>query len=114
LKNGHTLISGNQFGYVREVDTAGKTVWELTRSELPQYPLYTVQEVDRLANGNTLINNWTASLAPASWPQTIQLLVVTPAKKVVWALSDWKDLGPASATQLLDEPGVPEKHGLQR
>ena len=28
LKNGNTLISGNQNGYVREVDHSGKTVWE--------------------------------------------------------------------------------------
>ena len=27
---------------------------------------------------------------------------------------DWKTLGPASSTQLLDEPGVPEKGDLAR
>ena len=114
LKNGNTLISGNQFGYVREVNGAGKVVWELTKTELPGYRLATVQEVSRLNNGNTLINNWTANLPPEQWPRTIQVLEVTRDKKVVWALSDWKDLGPASATQLLDEPGIPEKGGLQR
>jgi hypothetical protein len=35
-------------------------------------------------------------------------------KKVVWALRDWVTLGPASSTQLLDEPGVPEKGEQQR
>jgi hypothetical protein len=39
---------------------------------------------------------------------------VTPAKKVVWAMRDYQTLGPASSTQLLDEPGVPEKRELQR
>jgi hypothetical protein len=39
---------------------------------------------------------------------------VTPAKRVVWALPDWKTLGPASTIQLMDEPGVPEKGDLQR
>jgi hypothetical protein len=48
------------------------------------------------------------------WPKTVQLIEVTPGKKVVWALRDWKTLGPASATQLLDEPGVPENGDLQR
>lgn len=114
LKNGNTLISGNQNGYVREVNPAGEVVWEVNRTDLPEFPLYTVQEVSRLANGDTLVNNWTANLPEERWPSTIQLIELTPAKKVVWALSDWQDLGPASATQLLDEPGVPEKGGLQR
>jgi hypothetical protein len=45
---------------------------------------------------------------------TVQLLEVTRHKKVVWALSDWEHIGPASSTQLLDEPGVPENGDLQR
>ncbi|HTX37302.1 MAG TPA: hypothetical protein VME43_19880 [Bryobacteraceae bacterium] len=114
LKNGHTLISGNQNGYVREVDKAGKTVWEIDKNDLPGIPLYTVQEVSRLANGNTLINNWPGSLPEDQWAGTVQLIEVTPDKKVVWALQDWKDLGPPSSTQLLDEPGTPEKDELQR
>jgi hypothetical protein len=50
----------------------------------------------------------------ADWPSVVQITEVTPAKRVVWALPDWKTLGPASAIQLLDEPGVPEKGDLQR
>lgn len=114
LKNGNTLISGNQHGYVREVTRAGETVWEITKDELPGIPLYTVQEVTRLANGNTLINNWSGSLPLAEWPTVVQLIEVTPAKQVVWALRDWSILGPASSTQLLDEPGVPEQGDIQR
>jgi hypothetical protein len=114
LKNGNTLISGNQNGYVREVNPNGETVWEINRNDLLGCPLYTVQEVERLANGNTLINNWSGSLPLAQWPEVAQLIEVTPDKKVVWALKDWKTLGPASSTQLLDEPGVPENGDLQR
>ena len=114
LKNGNTLISGNQHGYVREVNPEGETVWEINKDDLPGIPLYTVQEVSRLANGNTLINNWPGGLALAEWPAMVQLIEVTPQKKVVWGLRDWKTLGPASSTQLLDEPGVAERHGLQR
>ena len=114
LKNGDTLISGNQNGYVREVDKSGKTVWELDKNDLPGIPLYTVQEVSRLANGNTLINNWPGSLPMDQWPGTVQLIEVTRDKKVVWALQDWKSLGPPSSTQLLDEPGVAEHGDLQR
>lgn len=114
LKNGNTLISGNQHGYVREVNPKGETVWEINKEDLPGIPLHTVQEVSRLANGNTLIDNWVGSVPTAEWPQVVQLIEVTPEKKVVWALRDWTILGPASSTQLLDEPGVPEKRDLQR
>ena len=114
LANGNTLISGNQHGYVREVNPKGEMVWEINADDLPGIQLNTVQEVSRLANGNTLINNWSGSL-PADRMQTaVQLIEVTPDKKVVWALKDWKTLGPASSTQLLDEPGIPEEGGLQR
>jgi len=114
LANGNTLISGNQHGYVREVDRSGKTVWEINNNDMPGIALFTVQEVSRLSNGNTLINNWTEQLPPDQVEKTVQLVEVTPDKKLVWALRDWKDLGPASSTQLLDEPGVPENGDLQR
>jgi hypothetical protein len=114
LKNGNTLISGNQHGYVREVDPRGQVVWEINKNDLPGIALYTVQEVDRLANGNTLINNWAGSIPQDQWSTAVQLIEVTPDKKVVWALRDWKVLGPASSTQLLDQPGHAETHDLQR
>jgi hypothetical protein len=114
LKNGNTLISGNQHGYVREVNRRGEVVWEIKKDDLPGIPLYTVQEVSRLANGNTLINNWVGSVPQQDWPTVVQLIEVTPDKKVVWALRDWTTLGPASSTQLLDEPGAAERGQLQR
>lgn len=116
LANGHTLIGGNQHGYVREVDGRGATVWEITRDELPGIPLYTVQEVSRLANGNTLICNWGGSLARSEWEKVVQYLEVTPDKRVVWALHQWADpdLGPGSLMQLLDEPGAAEHGELRR
>jgi hypothetical protein len=121
LKNGNTLISQEHTG-VREVDPAGKTVWEFTQADVPEITLVAVQEASRLANGNTLICNWTSGRVPlGEWPKAVQLLEVTPAKKVVWALRAWSagqggaDLGPATSVQLLDEPGVAEKPGeLQR
>lgn len=115
LKNGNTLISGNRRGWVREVNPNGEIVWEVNKDDLPNITLYTVQECSRLSNGNTLIDNWAGS-APsmADWPKIAQVIEVTPDKKVVWALRDWTALGPASSTQLLDEPGVAEKGQLQR
>ncbi len=57
-----------------------------------------------------------ATYSAQFWPGSVQVLEVTPEKKVVWALSQWKnlDLGPASSIQLLDEPGVAENGDLQR
>jgi hypothetical protein len=117
LKNGNTLIGGDQGAFVREVNPKGTTVWEITKDELPGFPLADVQEVQRLSNGNTVLCNWIAgNNNPASWPQSVQVLEVTPDKKVVWALRQWENpnLGPASSIQLLDEPGVPEDGDMQR
>ena len=38
-----------------------------------------------------------------------QLVEVTPDKRVVWVLEDWTDFGPATAVQILDDPGIPER-----
>jgi outer membrane protein assembly factor BamB len=114
LKNGNTLISGNQRGYVREVNRKGETVWEVNKDDFPEIPLHTVQEVSRLSNGNTLINNWVGNVPKEDWPTVVQLIEVTRDKKVDWALRDWTILGPASSTQLLDETGAAERGELQR
>jgi outer membrane protein assembly factor BamB len=118
LKNGNTLISSNK-GFVHEVNPAGQTVWELTQKDVPDYKLFSLQEADRLANGNTLITNWCPNgiKKPADWPKSVQAIEVTPDKKVVWALQSWTDpadLGPATSLQLLDEPGKVEDGDLQR
>jgi hypothetical protein len=48
-------------------------------------------------------------------PNIIQIVEVSPEKKVVWVLQDWKNLGPATTAQFLDEPGILERPGaLQR
>ncbi|MFD2934723.1 hypothetical protein [Spirosoma flavum] len=50
------------------------------------------------------------------WAGTIQAFEVTPAKKVVWALSAWDnpDLGPCTAIQLVDKTGQPDKNDVHR
>ena len=59
----------------------------------------------RLANGNTII------CSRGGDRQGPQLVEITRDKKVVWVLQDWQDLGPATAVQVLDEPGIPEQPG---
>lgn len=111
LPNGDTLISGGKSGYVREIDRTGKILWEIGRNDLPRSPLDDVREVTRLSNGNTLIDNYAPDGEKSG---DAQLLEVTPDKKVLWAVRDYQTLGPAIATQLLDDPGLPEKRELLR
>jgi hypothetical protein len=117
LKNGNTLIT-SYHSTVLEVNKQGEIVWQFSEKDIPGYKCFIFQEADRLANGNTVICNWCPAdiKDPKEWPGSVQLLEVTPGKKVVWALSEWKnpDLGPSSSIQLLDEPGVAENSGLQR
>jgi hypothetical protein len=124
LDNGNTLIASHS-SFVREVNPKGETVWEFNQKDCPDITLFCMQEANRLANGNTVMSNWCPNAvldakgakAPNKWPTTVQVLEVTPDKKVVWALRSWTppaDLGPATVIQLLDEPGIPENNEQQR
>jgi len=117
LDDGNTLIS-SYHSTVVEVNPQGQVAWQFSEKDIPEYKCFIFQEASRLANGNTVICNWCPVdiKDPKEWPGSVQVLEVTPAKKVVWALSQWKnpDLGPASSIQVLDEPGIPENGELQR
>jgi hypothetical protein len=116
LHNGNTLITAEHDQLVREVSLKGETVWEYKPSDLPAgLILHNLQTADRLENGNTVIFSSTGGSTKENRTGIIQVLEVTPDKKVAWVLQDWQDLGPATTAQFLDEPGVPERPGdLQR
>ena len=107
LKNGNTLITDEHDSLTREVNPKGETIWEFKSSELPEaYRLANApQSCTRLANGNTIFCSRGGN---GKGPQLVE---VTPDKKVVWVLQDWKTLGSASAVQILDDPGIPENPG---
>ena len=108
LKSGNTLITDEKESLTREVNPKGETVWEFRcKTDLPDaYQFASApQTCTRLANGNTI---FTSRGKGGHGPQLIE---VTPAKKVVWVLQDWKDVGDATAVQVLDDPGVPEEPG---
>jgi hypothetical protein len=112
LHNGNTLIADEHDKLVREVNRKGETVWEFKQTDLPpNIVLHNVQTADRLANGNTVIFSSTGGTKKEDRPGIIQLLEVTPDKHVVWVLQDWKNLGPATTAQFLDQPGIPENPG---
>lgn len=109
LANGNTLLCGKS-GVV-EIDPAGKVVWSLQPSDIPEYESKNRQIAQRLPNGNTLFNHWMnewdtpgGKIDPAT--AMVQALEVTPDKKVVWALNSWDkpNLGPSTVIQLLDKP----------
>ena len=116
LKNGNTLISGNQHGFVREISPRGEVVWEIKKGDLPGITINGIHQAIRLENDNTVFCNWTAGVKKPDWPTIVQIVEVTREKKAVWAIREWTypDLGPASCIQLLDEPGKDEEQELQR
>jgi hypothetical protein len=112
LHNGDTLITDEREKLIREVSPDGKTVWEFSQADCPPgLVLRNLQTAERLANGNTVIFSSTGGTKAAERPGIIQCVEVTSDKKVVWVLQDWKNLGPATTAQFLDEPGLPEKPG---
>ena len=106
LHSGNTLITGEQEGVTREVNKSGETVWEIKLSDLPEeYRLADSQSCVRLANGNTIL------CSRGNGGRSPQLVEVTPDKNVVWVIEDWKNLGPATAVQILTDTGIPENPG---
>jgi hypothetical protein len=106
LKNGNTLITDEDDILTREVNPKKETVWQLSKDDLPpQYRYENAQSATRLANGDTII------CSRGGRDQGPQLVEVTSQKKVIWVQEDWAHFGPATAVQVLDEPGYPERPG---
>jgi len=106
LRNGNTLITDENDLITREVNPQKETVWELKPDDLPaEFRYINTQSATRLANGNTII---CSRGGDGKGPQLVE---VTRDKKVVWVLRDWANFGPATAVQILDDPGIPEKPG---
>lgn len=106
LPNGNTLIACGDMvphgPHVVEVDPAGKTVWQVTRDELPGIRLAFMTGLQRLPNGNTVMTNWLGHGQFGKGPHVIE---VTPDKKVVWTFADHQAMKAVSSIQLLDVPG---------
>jgi hypothetical protein len=115
LQNSNVLIV-DRVG-VREVTRRGDAVWSFTPAEAPEYKFAQIQQAWRLANGDTVVNNWLNewNQSPESMAGSLQALELTPEKKAVSALVEWTpsaNLGPATTIQFLDEgrPAVEDVH----
>lgn len=106
LSNGNTLITLEKERRTVEIDKNDNIVWEISLDELPEeYRLAGSQTATRLNNGNTILcSRGDNGRAP-------QMVEVTPDKKVVWALSDWRYFGPVTSVQILSEEGLSEVPG---
>jgi hypothetical protein len=105
LPNGHTLIScGDMPGGSRvfEVDTAGKTVWQVQGGDLPGISLKFIAGFQRLPNGNTVIANW---LGHDQFGKAPHLIEISPDKRVVWTFADHQTMRTIASLQLLDVEG---------
>jgi len=78
LANGNTLCGLTHSNRVGEFDADGKKIWEVTNDDVGGI-IKDACGVQRLPNGNTIINSYAAK------PNEIRLFEVTPEKKVVWS-----------------------------
>jgi len=108
LNNGNTLIGYR--GGVIEVDAQDKTVWHLTQQDLPDIKLYWVCGVQRLANGNTVVNNWFIHQRRTDSPPFFE---VTPDKKVVWRAALNERMGDPTAIQIMEAEDLKIRKGEQ-
>ncbi len=103
---GTYLVSWLSQGKVVEYDKDFKEIWSFKTAKS--------WAAVRLHNGNTLVTDEQLKTVICSMDGNgagCQLVEVTQDKKVVWALYDWTNVGPCTAVQILDEPGVPENPG---
>lgn len=106
LKNGNTLITDEHDVKTLDVTPEKKVVWEIAPLQLPQkYRYENSQSATRLPNGDTILCSRGGS------DHGPQLVEVSHDKKVVWVLQDWTNFGPATAVQILNDPGIPEIPG---
>jgi hypothetical protein len=114
LRNGNYLVQNEGARKSAELNRSGEIVWQVSVDDLQAQldslapglgKITATQTCERLSNGNTVIFT---RFCDSKIPQAIE---ITPDKKVVWILKDWKHLGDGLTAQFFDEPGYPEIPG---
>ena len=98
LANGNTLVGLTNANAVAEFDSSGNRVWELTNEQAGGI-IRDACGVQRLPNGNTIVNSYGAG---ANQPKIFE---VTPDKKVVWTFTP-KEGGNIHNMHVFDTNGV--------
>ncbi len=111
LPNGNLLLSTGDAHTVKEIDKDDNVVWQIEENELPGNPLRFIAGLQRLSNGNTLVCNWGGHGHVGKQPQVFE---VTPDKKVVGELFDYKSFKTISGVCVLDIDGDPAKFEVVR
>lgn len=116
LENNNILISSSKLG-IREIDREGNVVWEIPVENFSDYHLTHPHVATRRSNGNILIANWSALWGKKVdlSNQPVQVIEVSPDKKIVWTLQSWEDpynLGDATIIQVLDEKEISEEYSF--
>ncbi len=107
LPNGNTLIACSDHNgdpQVIELDKNDKTVWQLTKNELPGIELKFMTGMQCLPNGNLVLTNW---LGHNNFGKAPHAFEITQDKKVVWVYNDNTLLKTMSSIQLVDSHGLP-------
>jgi hypothetical protein len=110
LVNGNTLIACSDHNgepKIIEIDANGKTVWQLTKNELPDIELKFMTGMQYLSNGNLVLTNWLGHNQLGTAPHAFE---ITRDKKVVWSYNDNSILKTMSSIQLLENNNSNVKH----
>ncbi len=98
LPNANTLIGCGDDHRVIEVDALNNIVWEVKEKDIAGNFLGFAAGLQRLANGNTVIANWSGHGGDPTQPQVFE---ITADKKVVWEVKN-PDLKLVSMIEILD------------
>ena len=112
MANGNIITCGK--GIVSIFSPNGDTLWNCITKDIPGYTMVSTQLAFVRPNGNIVVNDWFNQWSgkPDTANLPVQFIELTPGKKIVWALSSWKEpfnLGPATTIQFLDEKRISEK-----
>jgi outer membrane protein assembly factor BamB len=111
LKNGNTLVATGDAHRIVEFDADGKEVWIVEENELPGIPLRFVAGLQRLPNGNTMICNWGGH---GHDEKQAQLVEITPDKKIVGQLYDFKRFGTIAGVFVIGLDADPTRFESER
>lgn len=111
LPNGNTLMATGDDHRIVEFDKDKNIVWEVTEKDLPGNPLRFIAGMQRLPNGNTLVCNWGGHGHVGKQPQVFE---VTPEKKVVGEIYDFKQFGTISGIYDMTVKGDSTKFEITR